>query len=234
VRLDGEHPVVFPSARGDAHLAGLLARRDPTRALLVCHPHPLYGGTMHNAMVLSLCRAAAARGCSTLRFHFRGIEGSTGAFDGGVGEIDDAVGALALLRRELPGAAVDLVGYSFGAYVGLAASVRDGAVRARALLAPAPGVFDHLADAVWPGGFARRPAAQSPTTVLVGTRDAFCTPEEAQQLAAALEARVVVLAEADHYFVPVRRVVATAVLDALAENEGPVSRVLPLTAGRGC
>jgi alpha/beta superfamily hydrolase len=119
-----EQTVRFPS--GEAHpveLEGVLhlPTSDRYPAAIVCHPHPLYGGTMDNSVVAGIAQELAARGVAVLRFNFRGVGRSQGRFDGGAGETDDARGALAFLRAQ---DGVDLrrlyvVGYSFGAWVGL-------------------------------------------------------------------------------------------------------------------
>ncbi|MEK7873888.1 MAG: alpha/beta hydrolase, partial [Chloroflexota bacterium] len=67
--------------------------------VVVCHPHPLYGGDMNNSVVIAMCGALLDRGIATLRFNFRGAGGSGGSFDGGIGERDDARAALAFLAE---------------------------------------------------------------------------------------------------------------------------------------
>lgn len=99
----------------------------PTRGLaLVCHPHPLHGGTLDNKVVQTLARAFVALGYTSLRFNFRGVGGSAGHWDDGRGEVDDALAVLQAQRQ--PGQALVLAGFSFGAYVAsqLAARLSDG------------------------------------------------------------------------------------------------------------
>jgi len=87
--------------------------------MIVCHPHPQYGGDMHNNVVDALCAAAIENGIAALRFNFRGTGNSEGRYDNGIGEQDDVRAALAYLR-ELPGVdsqRIALAGYSFGAGV---------------------------------------------------------------------------------------------------------------------
>jgi uncharacterized protein len=79
--------------------------------VVVCHPHPLYGGAMDNPVVTAVAEACAAQGLASLRFNFRGVGASTGAWDEGRGEQDDLRAALALLRQRLqPDARVALAG----------------------------------------------------------------------------------------------------------------------------
>jgi alpha/beta superfamily hydrolase len=90
------------------------------RVALVLHPHPLYGGTMHNKVVYRMAKALDAAGIVTLRFNFRGVEGSSGGYDQGRGEVDDARVALEWLLAQQPAAREVLVaGFSFGASIGL-------------------------------------------------------------------------------------------------------------------
>ena len=98
----------------------------PSRlSALVCHPHPLYGGTMHNKVVYRAAKAALALGIPTLRFNFRGAGKSDGEYDGGIGERADVRAALDYLLTRCPGASVCLMGFSFGAEVGLTVGAHD-------------------------------------------------------------------------------------------------------------
>ena len=91
---------------------------DPPRAAaLVCHPHPLFGGTMHNKVVHRLARGLRRSGHVVLRFNFRGVGKSEGRHDLGAGEIEDARAALDWLRGRYPGLPYSLAGFSFGSRV---------------------------------------------------------------------------------------------------------------------
>src|ERR1035438_5628012 len=76
--------------------------RDPIEACLVCHPHPLYGGTMHNKVVYRIARGLRRSGRVVLRFNFRGVNLSEGRHDDGPGEVEDARAALEFLRERYP------------------------------------------------------------------------------------------------------------------------------------
>lgn len=89
-------------------------------AAVICHPHPLYGGTMDNKLVWALASAAARSGLVALRFNFRGVGASEGIHDSGRGERDDAVHLAGLLRAAVPGALV-MAGFSFGGDIAIAA-----------------------------------------------------------------------------------------------------------------
>jgi len=116
--------VTFPAAGSGPLLEGvqhLAAGSGPFPAAVVCHPHPLMGGTMDNTIVVAVCRVLAARGWAALRFNFRGAGRSAGSFDEGCGETDDVAGAVGFLRAkaEVDASRLAVVGYSFGAGVGL-------------------------------------------------------------------------------------------------------------------
>ncbi|QOY91648.1 alpha/beta hydrolase [Paludibaculum fermentans] len=89
----------------------------PTEAALVCHPHPLGGGTMHNKVVHRLARGLRQIGAVTLRFNFRGVNLSEGTHDNGVGEVEDARAVLAVLRARYPQLPLTVSGFSFGSRV---------------------------------------------------------------------------------------------------------------------
>lgn len=101
-------------------------------AAVVCHPHPQGGGTMHNGVVTAIAHALATRGIYALRFNFRGVGRSGGQFDDGRGEQADVAGALdwLLAQPEMDPGRLSLVGYSFGAWVGLAHAQADPRVTA--------------------------------------------------------------------------------------------------------
>lgn len=101
-----------------------------TRAAIVCHPHPLFGGTMHNKVVFRISRAFQNAGFAVLRFNFRGAGSSEGRHDNGRGEQDDLLAAIELIENRYPGAEVWLAGFSFGSVVMLRAAACDNRVRA--------------------------------------------------------------------------------------------------------
>ncbi len=107
----------------------------PRAAAVICHPHPLHGGTMNNKVAHTLARAFLARQFLALRFNFRGVGASEGEFDDGRGELQDALAAVAEARRRVPGAAVWLAGFSFGAAIAIAAAAE---ARAAGLITVAP------------------------------------------------------------------------------------------------
>jgi alpha/beta superfamily hydrolase len=117
------------------------------RAALVLHPHPQYGGTMHNKVVFHCARALQEAGFATLRFNFRGVEESTGHYDNGRGELEDARVALDFLLSREPGAKEVLVaGFSFGAGIGLRFGCGDERVD-RLIAIGTPAGFGGFVDA---------------------------------------------------------------------------------------
>src|SRR5215510_5593361 len=100
--------VLIPAPHGE--LEGIYKPVDAAeRVALVLHPHPLYGGTMHNKVVYRVAKSLEAAGIVTLRFNFRGVEGSSGGYDEGDGEAEDARTALAWLLAQQPAAREVLV-----------------------------------------------------------------------------------------------------------------------------
>jgi alpha/beta superfamily hydrolase len=90
---------------------------EPREACLVCHPHPLFGGTMHNKVVYRIARAMRRAGAVVLRFNFRGVGTSEGVHDQGQGEMEDARAALSFLRERYPDLPWSMAGFSFGSRV---------------------------------------------------------------------------------------------------------------------
>jgi uncharacterized protein len=104
---------------------------DPvTRVAIVCHPHPLFGGTMHNKVVFRIARAFQNAGFAVLRFNFRGAGKSEGQHDNGVGEQGDLKAVIEFAQQRYPQAEIWLAGFSFGSAVMLRAAACDDRVRA--------------------------------------------------------------------------------------------------------
>jgi hypothetical protein len=113
-------------ASGPLTLEGMLQlpEKPPAPGIVACHPHPMYGGDMHNNVVEAICETAVAESIAAMRFNFRGAGGSEGRYDNGIGEQDDVRAAIAYLRGlpEVDSTRVALAGYSFGAAVALQAA----------------------------------------------------------------------------------------------------------------
>ncbi len=110
---------------------------------VICHPHPVHGGTMDNKVVHTLARAFLQLGYRAVRFNFRGVGASQGAWDEGRGEIDDALAVVA--QQRLPGLPLALAGFSFGAFVAAQAALAlatTAPVERLVLVGPATSSFD--------------------------------------------------------------------------------------------
>ncbi len=146
----------------------------PAPGAVICHPHPLYGGTKDNNVVRALAQAMLSRGEIALRFNFRGTGRSQGTHGDGIDEVDDVRAALDFLDRteEVDPNRIVLAGYSFGCWVGLKAAVDD--LRPGRLIGISPPV-DH-----WDFGFLRN--EQLPILLLAGDRDFVCSQERFRDL----------------------------------------------------
>ena len=121
----------------------------PAAFAVVCHPNPTQGGTMQNKVVTTTARSLHLLGLPTLRFNYRGVGASEGAFDDGRGEIDDALAVVAEGRRRWPDAALWLAGFSFGGVVALRAAMRtEPAPTQLVTIAPALDRYFDSADQV--------------------------------------------------------------------------------------
>jgi alpha/beta superfamily hydrolase len=121
----------------------------PAGLAVLCHPHPLFGGTMDNKVVQTLARALLQRGYTAVRFNFRGIGASEGSWDEGRGEIDDALAVVRAHRAE--GQPLVLAGFSFGGYVAANAAerlAREPQAAAQRLLLVSPAVVSFAVGAV--------------------------------------------------------------------------------------
>ena len=162
------------------------------RAAVVCHPHPQFGGTLHNKVVFRLARAARTAGSAVLRFNFRGVGQSGGAYDEGRGEQDDVRAAIAYMKDRYPGLPLTVAGFSFGSAVGLRASCGDAEVE-RFVAAGAP--VDK-----WKFDFLR--SCGLPKIFIHSTRDEYGSRENLEKtFALAAEPKKLVWVEAqDHFF----------------------------------
>jgi alpha/beta superfamily hydrolase len=146
----------------------------PPGLLVVCHPHPLYGGSMDNNVVAALCESALQEGMAALRFNFRGVGASGGSHDNGEGEQLDVLAAL-VFAADLPGGrSIGLAGYSFGAATAAAGCRRASALpQALVLVSPPLRTPDP----------ARYQAGPSRRLFLTGDSDAVCPRQTLEALA---------------------------------------------------
>ena len=187
-------PVVIPGPAGP-----LEARVDDpvpdggvaTVVGVVCHPHPLHGGTMQNKVVHTLARAMQEAGAPTVRFNFRGVGASGGVHADGIGEVDDALAAIEWARRRWLCDALWLAGFSFGAAVALNAAIT---ARPQRVVTVAPPVGRLLSVGI------QRPAC--PWLIVQGDRDELVDVAEVTRWAAsyAPAPELLVLPAAEHFF----------------------------------
>jgi alpha/beta superfamily hydrolase len=165
-----------------------------THCGLVCHPHPLFGGTMHTKVVFHAMKALNSFGFPVLRFNFRGTGLSQGAHDNGHGEQDDVRSALSWLKREfdLP---LIFAGFSFGTAVGSRVACADADVRAIISL----GTPVEAEGRVYSFGFLKE--CRKPKLFLSGDHDEFGPHEALERIVAeAAEPKELVFLPGDHYF----------------------------------
>jgi uncharacterized protein len=206
-------PPAFPDTvhfhpRGDdgITLEGVLSSpaQGPQKApgVVICHPHPLYGGTMENGVARGLEQALLKQGLITLRFNFRGVGASTGKFSGKGGEVQDVLGALDFLLKQpdLDRKRVGIAGYSFGSWVGLEAAVKE---QERLKFFAGVG-FPVAPDTVDFGPAAFIKPATLPMLFVSGDQDAISSVEKIDRLLVLTErnryAKVVTLPGVDHFY----------------------------------
>jgi alpha/beta superfamily hydrolase len=164
----------------------------PSMAAVVCHPHPLFAGTMHNKVVYQAAKSLDSLGLAVLRFNFRGVGKSAGTHDHGVGERDDVSAALDFLALEFAGLPLLVAGFSFGSVAGLRVGSVDARVRELIGLGiPVNGTdFSFLADCTKPKLFVQ------------GENDQYGAIEKTRKVVASLPEpkRLVEVSGADHFF----------------------------------
>jgi uncharacterized protein len=194
-----------------------------THAALVCHPHPLFGGTLHNKVVYHTMKALNGFGFPVLRFNFRGAGLSEGEHDHGRGEVDDVRSALDWLDSEfrLP---LVFAGFSFGAAVGLRAACPDS--RVAALISIGTPVAPVTANAEVPRTYSfdfLRDCAK-PKLFVSGSRDQFGSKARLEELVAPIPEpkKLILIDGADHFFEgrlhELRQTIETWLLHAVAQE----------------
>jgi alpha/beta superfamily hydrolase len=156
---------------------------EPSEACLVCHPHPLFGGTMHNKVVYRTARGLRRSGSVVLRFNFRGVNLSEGVHDEGHGEVEDARAALQVLRERYPDLPYALAGFSFGSRVALRLGCSMASEPPERLIAVGfptrLGSWDHLAHCAVPKYFVHSTIDEfGPRTALEAAFETFSEPKQ--------------------------------------------------------
>ena len=194
---------------------GSSAAAAPRAAVVFAHPHPQHGGTMHTKVVYQGAKALARIGCAVLRFNFRGVGRSAGAFDGGEGEVDDFRAALDYLQARYPNAPLWAAGFSFGAWVALETGADDD--RVTTLIGIAPPVVTSVSGMDYQ--FPRTLATAKPKFFVQGEADEVCPLEGMWAFYGKLEEpkELVVIDAADHLFEGKTLEVGEALEDLLAD-----------------
>src|SRR3974390_3098867 len=167
------------------------AEHAPVAAVL-CHPHPLFGGTLHNKVIYQAAKSLDSLGVPVLRFNFRGAGLSAGEHDRGMGELGDVQAAVDFLSEEFPVRSLLLGGFSFGSWVGL----RVGCADARVSELIGLGIPVNSSE------FTYLESCNKPKLIVQGTLDEHGAWEKVEQIVARLpgETRLVFVQDADHFF----------------------------------
>jgi alpha/beta superfamily hydrolase len=181
-----------PAGRLEAILWTPSVAAQPPLAAVVCHPHPLFGGTMHNKVVYQTAKSLDALGIPVLRFNFRGAALSAGVHDRGVGEQGDVRAALDFLASTFPGVPLLLAGFSFGSWVGMRVGCEDQRVSHLVGL----GIPVNSTD------FSFLRQCNKPKLFVHGSNDEHGAIEKVKAIVPALpgENRLVVIDGVDHFF----------------------------------
>ena len=175
--------------------------QDPAGIAVVCHPHPLGGGTLHNKVVFRAARGLEAANVATLRFNFRGVGASGGRHEQGEGELEDVNAAIAWAKKKLPGRKLIVGGFSFGAWVSSRAACELPDVDAVFLIGTPVNKYDF--------GYLRH--CEKPMLFVHGTQDEHGDVSKVEKLIPTVRnAESVIITGADHFF--------TKQLEALEET----------------
>lgn len=169
---------------------------------VLCHPHPLYGGSMHDLALSIVQRALNNRQYGTLRFNFRGAGASEGQHDEGVGEIQDVIKASAWLCEQRKVSDFVLAGYSFGALMALQAQAKTQASRMILLAPPLSLATEFVPPSI-------------DTLVILGDNDAFVKVADAEKVLAVPNIRFEVLPGTDHFFGGAEQAIRDLIFDWL-------------------
>ncbi len=162
--------------------------------VVLCHPHPQYGGDMHNPVILAGAHAAWEAGLSTFRFNFRGVGESGGVYSDGIGETEDVQTAVEYLNKTFGERDhfLILLGYSFGAWAGLPVAIRDGRIDGMVAVAPPLEMFDF--------GFLKE--CKKKKLIIAGSQDLFCPLPRLEEWYHQIDEpkSLTIIQGADHFF----------------------------------
>ena len=213
IRLSSRTVLVSFLSSDELHLEGRLTRGAPDRGVVLCHPHPLYGGSMLTPVIMTVEQAFQEAGYTTLAFNFRGVGGSEGTHGEGRAKLADVTGALTYLEESLGGRPQKfaVAGYSFGSFVGAMAAAADRRVGFYLGVAPPLDHYDF--------GFLRQ--AVCPMALIGATRDEHCDARGFEALYLSLPATPWVRRiDTAHAFSDALDLLAQACHDAIGWAEG--------------
>lgn len=137
MQSSNESNFLIPGPAGQLEIITTSSPKNNSPISIICHPHPLHGGTMQNKVVTTLAKTFRELEYSTVRFNFRGIGKSTGAYDHGIGETEDLLAVIAWVKKVLPNQKIYLAGFSFGACVAIKVATE---IVPEKLICVAPGI----------------------------------------------------------------------------------------------
>ena len=172
-------------------IEGLLEKSSLQKGVVITHPHPLYGGDMHNNVVVAMARVYLQKGYTTLRFNFRGVGNSQGSYGDGVGEQEDVRAAISYLAG-LSTLQIDLAGYSFGAWVNALSVINKPQLANMIMVSPPVAFID----------FGSVSNLSRLKLIITGARDDIAPPEMIKQAYPAWNAaaQFEVINGADHFY----------------------------------
>src|SRR5947208_14353865 len=212
--------VSFKSADGHRLEGRLVMPEQPVGGAVLCHAHPLYGGSLSNAPIPAMQRALEAAGWASLRFNFRGVRLSEGIYGGGVHEVKDVAAALEHMAQLLPEKPLAVAGWSFGSLVGLHAACADTRVETYVAVAPPISTGPRMDLPTNPTP-ERLAAWRARVLAICGTRDQFCKPQDLEKWAHEVSpaAELKTFDGADHYFYGVLDELGEAVAEFIARDK---------------
>jgi len=204
-----------PPTQGGVNADGLVERGRAgglRAAVVLAHPHPQYGGTMHTKVVYQAAKAFTRIGCAVLRFNSRGVGTSSGSWDDGRGEMDDFRAAVAFMRAQYPDLRVWSAGMSFRAWIAMTVGTEDESVSTLVGIAPPVSRFD----------FEAVRTSYKPKFFIQGERDELCPLKDMQEFYARAHdpKELIVIDAADHLFDGKVLEVADAIEDLLDDWTG--------------
>ena len=172
-------------------IEGRLEKSSPQKGVVITHPHPLYGGDMHNNVVAAMARVYRQKGYTTLRFNFRGVGSSQGSYGDGLSEQEDVRAAISYLA-DMSVSQIDLAGYSFGAWVN-ALSIKNKPRLANMIMVSPPVAFIDFGSISDLGAL---------RLIVTGSRDDIAPPDLIEKSYAGwnVEAQFEVINGADHFY----------------------------------